>query len=113
MFNISACRKSDSLTLKLVGIFDFYSRISFLAAITNAKAQPLQQVTIDLTDVSYIDSAGLGLLMVMIKNWPGLYGSIDAVVSPGSHVHKVLELCHMSTHFPIHLAESPDLIVTT
>ena len=55
------------IVLKLIGRLNFAARQKFQEAIKDARAANAKSITLNLEQVSYIDSAGLGLLMLTYK----------------------------------------------
>ena len=90
--------------LRLNGRFDFQSRHGIQKAIEKAEQGGALHIILNLQGVSYIDSAGLGILAVMHKQLTALH--IHAtIVNPQGYVKGLLELAKMDTFFPIHATE--------
>lgn len=51
--------------IRLAGRFDFNAHRDFRDAIDTALASPATVVTVDLTEVDYLDSSALGMLLML------------------------------------------------
>jgi len=88
------------LVLTLEGRMDFQGRKVFQAAIENAKISRPQQVILNFSHVPFIDSAGLGLLMVVHKSLEEANIRLSLEVSEG-YVLQVLTLANIAKTIPI------------
>jgi len=76
---------------KLIGEVDISNAHLFKKQLETALAEKKQNITIDLSDLSYIDSTGLGVII-------GAYGSIKKdgfsvkVTNPRDNVKKLLSI---------------------
>ncbi len=107
MLHIIQRVEKDHVTLILSGRLDFEARHVFQTAMTQAQSGNSKNITLNLVDVNYIDSAGLGLLMCAQKELQDLPCQISLVVSPG-HVKDVLYLVRMEEKFSISVQDSTD-----
>ena len=62
-------------------------------------ALPFGQVTLDLREVEFIDSAGIRELALLCR--PGPPTAVRLLVEPGSHVERVLEIAQMLAVLPV------------
>jgi HptB-dependent secretion and biofilm anti anti-sigma factor len=60
---INAITEGTTCTIRVSGSFDFGARSDFRAAYTNAGKQ--RSFVVDLAGVSYVDSAALGMLLLL------------------------------------------------
>lgn len=58
------------------------------------------QVTIDFRETLFMDSSGIGALLVLKHKLPPQSPSIR-IVHPRKSVHKLLEMCHLQSLFEI------------
>lgn len=58
------------------------------------------QVTIDLRETTFMDSSGIGALLVLKHKLPPQSPSIR-LVRPCKSVHKLMEMCHLQSLFEI------------
>ena len=69
------------------------------------------RVVLDLTDVTFLDSSGLAVLIAVLKSsGRGQDASPPRLVGPTPHVRKVLDITRLSERLPIHetVAEALD-----
>ena len=69
-FSADCRREGDQLKLKLSGRIDTITSPDLLSMYREADDGNILTVKIDMTDVSYISSAGLRVLMIMFKDHP-------------------------------------------
>ena len=98
--NIISQVKGDSMNLVLEGRMDFNIRKSFQKSIEQAKLSKSRQIVLDVCQVSFIDSAGLGLIMLAHKTLKELDISLSLLVAEGA-VMKVLTLANIGATIPI------------
>ncbi len=87
--------------LALSGKLLFESRKVFQDAVTTAKDTSPRLIIFDLTDLSHIDSAGLGLLAVAHKNLAPMDISLR-IANPQKTVRDILALTKMDVMYPVH-----------
>jgi anti-anti-sigma factor len=63
----------------------------------------LTAVSVDLTGLTYIDSAGLRILFALAKRLELLQISLDVVVSSDSVVRRVIELSGLPSQVPLRI----------
>ena len=61
---------------------------------------PERQLRIDLTRVTFVDSAGLALLLTLRKT-PSLDGRLSVLVSSQSHPERVLQLTRLDSYIDV------------
>ena len=91
--SINADNNSESSVweFKLIGEVDISNARYFKKELETALAEKKQDITIDLSELNYIDSTGLGVII-------GAYGSIKKdglvirVVNPKDNVKKLLNI---------------------
>ena len=87
------------------GQIDLYSAPSFKEALASAIDGGNVDLVVDLSDVSFMDSTGLGALVGAHKRLDLLGGSL-VVVSPDATIKRVFELVGLSRRFEV-LAARP------
>ena len=88
-------------TLILGGELDAQSSPRLAELLTPAVAVPQANVQIDLTDVGYIDSTGLGVLVAALKQATDKSGSLE-LVRPSESVARLLHVTGLDKVFVIH-----------
>lgn len=93
---------SDSLsTLRPVGRFDFNSYRQFRDSYQPVLEDPkVKSIVIDLCDVQYIDSAALGVLLLLRDNATAA-GKKVSLANPKGTVKEVLEIANFNKLFQI------------
>ncbi len=89
---------------RLSGKFDFRSRHEFQTVIGKAKQSGLRHIILNLQGVTFLDSAALGLLANLHKQFTA-QGIHVSLVNPQDYVKRVLELVKMDKLFSIHATE--------
>lgn len=84
--------------IRLVGELTFSQHRKFRSVIANLEQSDLHQVTLDLSEVDYIDAAGLGLLLVTRDTVKGRGGQVGLRGAQGQ-VNRLLEVAKFSTFF--------------
>ena len=72
----------------------------------------LHRVVIDLTGVSYLDSAGINLLYAVSGEVQARQQQLNLVVSPGSPIERMLQIVGADRTFPVHAALGEALAAT-
>ena len=92
---------AQTWVIELSGKFDFQSRHEFPEAITQAAETSPRRIILDLSCVSHVDSAGLGLMTLAHKNLTPQGVQIVMVTIQGS-TRDVLLLTNMDKLFPLY-----------
>lgn len=93
-------RGNRTLVLSMKGRCDFKSRHAYQNAMDQALQSTPESVILDFTEVSYLDSAGLGLLALSHKKFSESAIAL-IIASPSEPVRQILELANMGKIFPI------------
>ena len=87
--------------LEFSGKLNFHARHVFQNSITKAEQASPRQIILDLTDLSYIDSAGLGLLTLAHRELSTRNICLE-IANPQTVVRDVLLLTNMDKIFAFH-----------
>ena len=87
--------------LTFSGTLIFQSRQAYKTAVNQAETPAPHQIIFDLTDLSYIHSAGLGLLTLTHRKLTGA-GIKISLASLQESVKQILLLTNMERMFPFH-----------
>lgn len=98
--NIEVIRQAEKSILKLKGRFDFSSHRDFRNAYTPLIEAKEQRFEIDLSQVEYIDSAALGMLLLMQERAENIGGVISLVGAHGI-VRDILNVAHFERFFTL------------
>lgn len=88
----------DTLTLRVVGNLDFKSHSEFRSAYEGVQVRP-RNVVVDLADADYMDSAALGMLLLMRQHFGE--NTTFALVNPKPTVLKILQVANFQKLFKV------------
>ncbi len=86
--------------LILSGKLDVFAKNAFKDVIQKHKENKAKRVLIDMKSVSFIDSAGLGVLAVAVKMFKEIKGNL-ILVNPPEMVKGILQKANFTTLLPI------------
>ena len=93
--------KGNAAVLSLSGRLDFNARHDFQAAIQKANESHVSLIVLNMKDVSFIDSAALGLMTVAYKNLEG--SKVRFVIADAQeYVQKVFTLANLGNIITIY-----------
>ena len=93
--------KNGAAVLSLSGRLDFNARTDFQTAIQKAKDSHVPLIVLNMKDVSFIDSAALGLMTVAFKNLEA--SKIRFVIADAQdYVQKVFTLANLGNIITIY-----------
>jgi anti-sigma B factor antagonist len=90
----------DAVVVKLAGELDLYNAHAVREALTQQAARKPPRLVVDLGNVTFIDSTGLGVLIEArsrLEN-PAAF----MLAAPGLEVRRALEVSGLDRHFPVH-----------
>jgi len=87
------------------GQIDLYSAPAFKTALVEAIDAGMTDIIVDLTEVEFMDSTALGVLVGVSKRIKLLGGSV-AIVSPDETIQRVFELSGLAKRFDIYDSEA-------
>jgi len=94
--------------LDLSGRFDANSKLGLEVAILGAKEMGCQHIVLNFSDITWIDSMGLGQLFLWYHNMRLNHVHLS-IVSPQPTVKDLLESAHLSDIVPIYQSEKEAL----
>ena len=92
---------ADTVRIALAGEIDMDNARQVEQTIIGAISNQLTAVTIDLSGLAYIDSAGIRVLFTLANRLTILQVALRLVVPEGSPVRKVIELSGMAAAVPV------------
>ena len=101
-------RHGDACVVKLGGELDLYNAPQVRKALTGACANSPERVVVDLSEVEFIDSTALGLLIEARKQLDNRRAFLLA--APGLETRRVLEISGLDRHFGVHTSVSEALL---
>jgi len=100
--NIDVSVAGDVLTMRLSGRFDFTTRDGFMARMDETVARaPAGDIRVDLSGLDYIDSSGLGMLL-MLRDKARKAERGVLLVGPRGQVREVLAGAQFERLFTMH-----------
>ena len=101
-------QQGDACVVRLGGELDLYNAPQVRQALTDACAESPARVIVDLSEVDFIDSTGLG---VLIEGRTQL-GNRRAflLAAPGLETRRALEISGLDRHFTVHESVSEALL---
>ena len=92
--------ENNTSVIKLVGDIDVYSSTDVKDAINSQIDFGAKRIIIDMEDVYYIDSSGIGVFVFEMGHFKKVNGKIG-IVKITENVRKVFELTKIISFFPI------------
>jgi anti-sigma B factor antagonist len=86
--------------VRLGGELDLYNAPAIREALTEASADGPKRVIVDLSEVEFIDSTALGVLIEARTRLPDRKGFLLA--GPGLETRRALEISGLDRHFAVH-----------
>ncbi|MEI6363632.1 MAG: STAS domain-containing protein [Actinomycetes bacterium] len=100
-FSISSRMSGDRTIVAVTGELDSHSAPALQAELDPITAVHGASLVIDLTEVDFIDSSALGVLVATLKHVREVNGRLDVVVSK-PRVLKVFKLTGLDAVIPLH-----------
>jgi anti-anti-sigma factor len=98
--NIKRKEAGDGVIYSLVGKFTFSDHANFRKVIDSVKDSNYKSVTLDIENLDFVDSAALGLLLV-IREETEKAGLSLSIKNPTGQVKKMFDLSNFNTLFNI------------
>ena len=93
-------RKDGSIVVSLAGELDLYNAAAVREALLECCAEGPERLIIDLTDVKFIDSTALGVLIEARTRLSNRRSFLLA--APGLETRRALEISGLDRHFTVH-----------
>jgi anti-sigma B factor antagonist len=90
----------DGVIVRLAGELDLYNAPAVRNALGKAAANGAKRVIVDLSEVEFIDSTALGVLIEARTNLRDRQGFVLA--GPGLETRRALEISGLDRHFAVH-----------
>jgi anti-sigma B factor antagonist len=92
--------RDDVVIVQLAGELDLYNAAAVRDALLQASAANPGRVVVDLSEVEFIDSTALGVLIEARSRFPNRKAFLLA--SPGLETRRALEISGLDRHFAVH-----------
>lgn len=99
----------QGIILDVVGDLTYANRAGFKAAVEKAKQAGCRHLIVNLEQVRFIDSAGLGLLVLVYQSFKLLQAQVS-MLKPQSYVREIMGLANVTKMIPIYDSEEDALI---
>ncbi len=93
-------RESGSIVVRLAGELDLYNAHTVREALLACCEETPKRLIVDLSDVKFIDSTALGVLIEARTRMPNRRGFLLA--APGLETRRALEISGLDRHFTVH-----------
>jgi len=97
------------IILDVVGDLTYANRAVFKAAAEKAKQAGCRHLIVNLEQVRFVDSSGLGLLVLVSQNFKLLQAKVS-MLKPQSYVREIMTLANIPKMIPIYESEEDALI---
>lgn len=97
---IRSLSSNGGTTLSLTGVLDFASAETLTVEIAKAPIDDGAALTIDLTEVEFIDSTGIALLVSVFRHFNAEDRGFKLVPSRADAVRRVMEVTGLDRTFP-------------
>jgi anti-anti-sigma factor len=104
--DVDFSERDDALVAQLIGEVDASNAVSIGSALADATPNRVLGVVLDLTGVSYMDSAGINMLYRLREGVRARGQTLTVVIPTGSPVNDALRLAGVDKH--IQRAETID-----
>lgn len=102
-------RTKKAVVFDLRGRLDFRTLGIFIGALEKVEKSRGQHLILNLKEVSFIDTAALGLFHFAHEKFPPARGKVT-ILHPQPHIRKALELANIPSIIPICSAEENALL---
>lgn len=93
-------QQGDACVVKLAGELDLYNAPQVREALTGAAADSPGRIVVDLSEVEFIDSTALGVLIEARTRLDNRRAFLLA--APGLETRRALEISGLDRHFTVH-----------
>lgn len=107
---ISSEKAGDACIVRLAGELDLYNAHTVRDALVQACADGPERVIVDLSEVEFIDSTALGVLIEARSKLPNKQGFLLA--APGLETRRALQISGLDRHFAVHQSVPEALTAT-
>ncbi len=94
----------QGIILDVAGDLTYANRAVFKAAVEKAKQAGCRHLMVNLERVKFVDSAGLGLLVLVSQNFKLMQAQVS-MLKPQSYVREIMSLANIHKMIPIYERE--------
>ncbi len=99
----------QGIILDLEGDLTYANQGVFKAAVEKAKQAGCRHLIVNMEQVRFVDSAGLGLLVLVSQNFKRLQAHVS-MLKPQSYVREIMSLANIPKMIPIYENENDALV---
>ena len=100
--------QNHKVTLKLEGNFTYTQRKPFQEMLKSVSIDPIEHIVIDLSQVAFLDSAALGLLMISHRQLQAEKRTLS-LAYPQATVRQIIELANLHKTIPLIESSVPSM----
>ncbi|MEO5666193.1 MAG: STAS domain-containing protein [Nocardioides sp.] len=101
LVSIESIGIEDGQLVRAIGEIDLSNVAEVLSAVISAVPHDAALVVLDLSDVTYLDSAGISMLFKLAERLGYSRQPLRLVVPPDSPIRAVLELTNLTSVIPV------------
>ena len=98
----------QGIILDVVGDLTYANRAVFKAAVEKAKQTGCRHLIVNLEQVRFVDSSGLGLLVLVSQNFRLMQAQVS-MLKPQNYVREIMSLANIPKMIPIYESEDDAL----
>ena len=98
----------QGIILDVVGDLTYANQAVFMAAVEKAKQADCRHLIVNLEQVRFVDSTGLGLLVLVSQNLKQLQAQVS-ILKPQRYVREIMSLANIPELIPIYESEEDAL----
>ncbi len=87
--------------IKLIGEFDLNDVKSFEENVERILVDEKKYIVLDLSELDYLDSSGIGCLVRLYRDTVGKYGGKFIIYSPKEFIKELFEVSNLTQFWPI------------
>lgn len=99
----------QGVILDIVGDLTYANRTVFKEAVEKVKQAGCRHLIVNLEQVRFVDSAGLGLLVLVAQTFKLMQAQVS-MLKPQSYVREIMSLANIPKMIPIYESEEDALI---
>lgn len=98
----------NGVMLELMGDLTYANRDQFKTAVESIRQKGCRHLILNMAEVRFVDSSGLGLLALVSQNFKLSQGKVS-MVKPQSYVREIMSLANIQKLIPVYESEQDAL----
>ena len=91
----------NGVVLEITGVLTYVNREQFKTAVETIRQKGCRHLILNLAEVRFVDSSGLGLLALIAQNFKLSQGKIS-MLKPQSYVREIMSLVNIQKLIPVY-----------